>query len=121
MSEKSSVYVSESISDIIDMEQFYSSEGDIDNISVEISSEGFESVFLLDSMTMSGHTIEIGFTCNATKAALLMFSCETSRVKFMTSSEGCIKDLQVSLIKKSFSLKDDNKYSCKFVADLLSL
>ena len=82
MSKTDSVYVSDSISDIIDMDQFYDGPDDMDNISVEIDASSFKSTNILNKAKLYDDFAEIEFTCNCSKASKLMFDPEISRLRF---------------------------------------
>tara|TARA_E500000331_G_C17265359_1_gene716901 strand:+ start:2804 stop:3163 length:360 start_codon:yes stop_codon:yes gene_type:complete len=119
MTNKSSIFVSESISDIIDMDQFHEGPGNIENISIEIETKDDKVISLLESICFFNDKMEIEFTCNCSKATLLMFDSTVKSIKFKTSRNGCIKEVSVDTLSKFFELTGDNKYKCKFITKLL--
>ena len=85
MTNKSSVFVSESISDIIDMDQFHEGPGNVESISIEIETKNCKVISILESICFFNDKMEIEFTCNCSKATLLMFDDDiTSISKFIT-------------------------------------
>ena len=118
MNKNESVYVSDSISDIIDMDQFYDGKEAIDNISVELDVDGIKTITLLSKVYFDDSYGEIEFICNCSKASQLMFSSEISSVRFIRSTNICFHEMSINVISRSFKLTEDNKYKCKFVVEL---
>ena len=117
MSEKSSVFVSESISDIIDMDQFFDSPGDVENVSVEMTSGNNSIKCIVDSVGFSESEIRFTVTCNSLKASQLIFGSNIDSLKFK-SSTSVLKELDITVVDKSMSITESNNYKCKFIAKL---
>ncbi|MAF25159.1 hypothetical protein CL634_06245 [bacterium] len=126
---KNTIYISESISDIVDMSQF--KESDIYDTALEPVSV-FATIHYGDNKiygkikslkhSNTGNTLKIKFLCTPEDASNFIFGDVPNKVSICDKQGSEIKEiLNFDAISKSFFENKNNDYECEFIAQLFNI
>ena len=114
------IMMSDSLTDKIDVRQFYENPADISDITVSISIDSSSITVPINKIKITDSLIRLNFFCNSKNIPLILFSRDVDIISFFIHghSEPIEEYRNSTLISRSAQIAEDSVYECDLVVKL---